>query len=614
MPYKVTYTDRVQQGSIAFPFVDGHALTLEWSAVVDVNGDGRDDLFVIPFGSETNAPESVSPGSVMVLVSTGTGFVDGTATYLPEGCQVQGPRSVHVADFNGDGKLDVYIANGGTEAIQPFPGEQNRLLLSQTNGTWKEVSATNLPQMMSSTHTAAIGDFDGDGDLDIFDNVIGSAEAHFPTPMLNNRNGGFTIRGQINSGFVADWFPDDVEGALLYTTYAFDMNGDGYDDIWTSGFDYFVSWPTLDHTDFRALINDGNGHFAFSEDTGSFPSPAGYPGVIGEFGQRASDVDHDGDLDFFVFLGANNAADTYYALYLNDGDGNFTEDVGALASPDYAKIPFQSSHFYVTDLDGDGDDDVFLPKYGMDDEDNLYTNIIAFENDGAGNFAQIDMGVFEGKAGINSTVVEVNGDGIKDFLVDVSWGEYPEGEGQFYVVLGRLDVAVNRTGWELTDDRIYGGSKNDTLSGLGGDDRLQGNAGNDMLRGMNGAVALIGSLGRDTLVGGAGADTFVFNAVLESKKGANRDIIQGFSRAQSDRIDLSGIDADQRGASPGNDAFVFIGTKTFAAYHAAHKAVYGMVRVAPGGIVQINVNANLGVDAEIKVTGLSALKAIDFHL
>ena len=69
---------------------------------------------------------------------------------------------------------------------------------------------------------------------------------------------------------------------------------------------------------------------------------------------------------------------------------------------------------------------------------------------------------------------------------------------------------------------------------------------------------------------------------------ANRDAIAGFSHAQHDRIDLATIDANQTAGHAGNQAFVFIGGQTFAAHAGS-----GEVRNGPGGVIQINVDAEL---------------------
>lgn len=111
-------------------------------------------------------------------------------------------------------------------------------------------------------------------------------------------------------------------------------------------------------------------------------------------------------------------------------------------------------------------------------------------------------------------------------------------------------------------DYLDGGAGNDTLYGNGGNDRLVGGAGNDFLRGGDGNDQLDGGLGVDTYQGGAGRD--VFSIIDISHTGntyATADKIQDFVRADGDKIDLSGIDANSLVA--GNQAFSWIGTDAF---------------------------------------------------
>jgi serralysin len=104
--------------------------------------------------------------------------------------------------------------------------------------------------------------------------------------------------------------------------------------------------------------------------------------------------------------------------------------------------------------------------------------------------------------------------------------------------------------------------------------------------------------------GGAAADRFDFNAAAETPDGSGRDIIQGFSRAEGDRIDLATIDADTS-ANPGNDKFSFIGAEAF---HGGG----GELRFA-GGILRGDINGDRVADFEIKVIG-STLGAADLIL
>ncbi|HET6204825.1 MAG TPA: FG-GAP-like repeat-containing protein [Planctomycetota bacterium] len=63
-----------------------------------------------------------------------------------------------------DGDLDAFVGNGGLSAS----GAQNRLYLNGGTGALTDLTATNLPAVLDNTAAAALGDVDGDGDLDAF--------------------------------------------------------------------------------------------------------------------------------------------------------------------------------------------------------------------------------------------------------------------------------------------------------------------------------------------------------------------------------------------------------------------------------------------------------------
>jgi large repetitive protein len=90
------------------------------------------------------------------------------------------------------------------------------------------------------------------------------------------------------------------------------------------------------------------------------------------------------------------------------------------------------------------------------------------------------------------------------------------------------------------DDILMGTDADDTLIGGDGDDRLYGNAGDDRLEGGDGLDILVGGPGDDLLIGGAGADTFVWRAEDIGLTPAT-DVIQDFSRAEGDALDLADL-------------------------------------------------------------------------
>jgi Ca2+-binding RTX toxin-like protein len=87
-------------------------------------------------------------------------------------------------------------------------------------------------------------------------------------------------------------------------------------------------------------------------------------------------------------------------------------------------------------------------------------------------------------------------------------------------------------------DTLIGGRGGDTLLGGAGNDRLAGGNNADYLNGQAGNDILAGGAGRDVLVGGRGADRFT----MEKRQG--RDVIEDFSLAAGDRIDLRAFSLD----------------------------------------------------------------------
>jgi hypothetical protein len=70
------------------------------------------------------------------------------------------------ADFNKDGRLDIFVGASGRDA-DPFPGGQNTIFMSNSDGTYTD-SPELLPQVKNFTHDATIGDVNGDGYPDIY--------------------------------------------------------------------------------------------------------------------------------------------------------------------------------------------------------------------------------------------------------------------------------------------------------------------------------------------------------------------------------------------------------------------------------------------------------------
>ena len=133
--------------------------------------------------------------------------------------------------------------------------------------------------------------------------------------------------------------------------------------------------------------------------------------------------------------------------------------------------------------------------------------------------------------------------------------------------------------------------------------RITGNAGND---------TLIGGLGNDTLIGGAGADTFAYLSLADSgTTAATRDVIADFISG-TDRVDLSGMDANT--SVIGNNVFTFVGTGVFSGGGAAGAGQLRYISVGGNTLIEGDVNGDGVADFQIQLTGNHTITAADLVL
>ncbi|HKB16198.1 MAG TPA: FG-GAP-like repeat-containing protein, partial [Planctomycetota bacterium] len=95
----------------------------------------------------------------------------------------QSTQALAIGDADGDGDLDVVVGNTGGLAAQP-----ERLYLNDGTGIFTDATATNMPFLIVNTQAVALGDVDGDGDLDAFAGNSGQDVLY-----LNGGTGIFTV-------------------------------------------------------------------------------------------------------------------------------------------------------------------------------------------------------------------------------------------------------------------------------------------------------------------------------------------------------------------------------------------------------------------------------------
>src|SRR4051794_34223651 len=179
----------------------------------DFTGDGLQDVLVLRghWNSEADFP-------ISILVNDGHGKFVNKAPELFQGAVPRAvwPRQALIADFNGDGKPDIFVGDSGNDQ-PPFAGHTNHLALSTPDGHLVDAGA-NLPPGAVYFHSGATGDVDGDGDIDIFLADLGSPLRL----LLNDGHGHFAA--------ATDRFPASVSasGHDRYTRSALvDVDGNG---------------------------------------------------------------------------------------------------------------------------------------------------------------------------------------------------------------------------------------------------------------------------------------------------------------------------------------------------------------------------------------------------
>jgi len=206
---------------------------------------------------------------------------------------VGAPRSSVIADFNGDGVNDIFIADHGVD-YDPFPGYQNSLILSAPNG--KFINATsNLPQLLDFTHGVTSADIDSDGDIDLF---VTQAGSQFKVPHYFLRNDG---KGKFNK------VPD---GQLLDKHFSYishTPNNKRKNFYFTPGLEFIDDDDKLDLILLSGkLEGNENNRVIFGSDKG-FNKIDAIELQPGRFGKKSAgynylvtDIDNDGDKDILI--------------------------------------------------------------------------------------------------------------------------------------------------------------------------------------------------------------------------------------------------------------------------------------------------------------------------
>ena len=294
------------------------------------------------------------------------------------------PSSVAVADFNGDGNLDVAAVNANDNSIS--------VLLGNGNGTFTPASNSPVPVvacfLCNSVPTAiSVGDFNGDGKADLAVTEIpvgplsligGAITGHVGgevAVLLGKGNGTFNGSNTFTTG-----------GDLPVSLAVADLNGDGNTD---------VAVTNLNSGNVSILLGNGSGTaFSLKSKFGVGTRPASI--AIGDF-------DSNGTLDLAVATADDNAI----AIMMGNGDGTFAANANSPVA-----VSLRPDAVVVADFNGDGKLDLAAADLGA-------SAVSVSLGDGTGTFPTVvDYSV--GRYPTSIAVADFNNDGKLDLVVSDS--------------------------------------------------------------------------------------------------------------------------------------------------------------------------------------------------
>jgi hypothetical protein len=294
------------------------------------------------------------------------------------------PGHTETGDFNGDGHVDIVVADVGSDVPTDERVGGAYLLI---NDGQMQFDQRTLLDSVGRVADVRPGDFDLDGDIDFVVAVFG---------FLKEGEIGW-LEQRPDGSFAYQRLSDKTGGVHVPTV---DLNGDGRLD--------FIALISQEHEEVAAFINQGGGRF--SEHT---LFKAGSP-TFGSSGIELVDLDQDGDIDI---LYTNGDAFDLSAPMIRPYHGvQWLENRGDLQFAYHDLIRFYGAYRAVpADLDGDGDLDVVAASLLNDWSDPGRVSLLWLENDGQQRFTPHGIG-HAPNALISADVADLNGDGRPDIV------------------------------------------------------------------------------------------------------------------------------------------------------------------------------------------------------
>ena len=411
----IVFSDVTEEAGITFRHFDGRQGDRYFvetigsgCAFLDYNNDGHLDLYLVSANNFPQSPDEDNSYDNQLYQNTGSG----SFVLVAAGVEDQGyGTGVAVADYDGDGWLDLYLTNFGS----------NRLFRNQGDGTFQDLTQQAGVDDPRWSAGAAFADYDGDGWLDLYltnycdfqladhrtcaeqgvEVYCGPEEFKGVTDRLFRNQGDGTfqdltqqagVHNPIGKGMSAIWsdYDNDGDPDLFVANdgienFLYQNNNDGtFQDLaWLAGVDCDDhgnmqgsmgldladydndGYPDLLVTNFQRQLNtlyrnEGNGFF----NDVSFPSGLGYSLPFVSWGTGFFDFNKDGFLDLFIVNGhiqdqieSYDSSTTYLQvdhLLINDQQNSFDRQ------PTLFTTPKSGRGAAFGDYDNDGDIDILV--------------------------------------------------------------------------------------------------------------------------------------------------------------------------------------------------------------------------------------------------------------
>ncbi len=267
----------------------------------DVNSDGLEDIYI---GGGHN-----QPGQLLIGLINGGFKAKSILAFTKD--KLFEDQSACFFDADNDGDMDLYVASGSYEFSNRAELLLDRLYINNGNSNFTR-STNQLPEISSSSSVVVPGDFDKDGDIDLFigGRVIPGKYPNSPqSNLLVNTNGTFSLKTK-------DIAPELEHVGMVTDATWIDINSDQQLDLIVTG-----EWMGIE-----IFINQNN-TLVKSKDYENLSHTIGWWNKI-----LVCDIDQDGDKDIVAGnLGLNYkfkaSNEKPFHVYTTDFDFNGTEDI-----------------------------------------------------------------------------------------------------------------------------------------------------------------------------------------------------------------------------------------------------------------------------------------------